>query len=655
MPKSLQYILPLVLSLGVTHHAYAQSITPAPDGVGTIIEYNGNTYHIGGGTQAGANLFHSFQEFGLSPSEVANFLSNPAIQNVVGRVVGGNPSVIEGLIRLSGGNSNLYLMNPAGWVFTNGASLDVPGSFGVTTANRIGFEGGFFYAIGENNFANLTGNPTSLIFDTTQPGTILNGADLNVGNGSLWMVGGSVINTGSITAPQGTITLAAVPGESKVRLSHDGMKLGLVLDAMPVEQLVSGAPLGLRPEDLPRYLTGRSDLGSANKVEVGPDGRLWLTGSGIRLEHGEVVIAGRVEAPEVQLMAVGPVRPVDPSLVQGETTVVRFPDAGGTNILNVIDRRADHPEALLYGGAAGTISRIIERDEAGLSVISDTLETIASPLDGIAITAEGNAGNFWLGSSWVNSENVGNYAQELAQWSASMKEGADLLLYSCFTALGAVGEGFVAALGGLTGLDVAASTNATGSANYGGDWQLEHGTGSIELGTPFTLETLNGWDGKLATLTVTNSNNAGAGSLRVQIGLAAAGDTVMFDMARTVTLGGTEISWATNNLTIDGNGSTVSGDNNSRVFNTTAASTTFQNIIITGGNAGAGNNGGGIYSTGSVTLTNSTVSGNSAEYGGGIYVDNGSVTLTNSTVSGNSAEGSALMHGTEENQATQLR
>ena len=44
---------------------------------------------------------------------------------------------------------------------------------------------------------------------------------------------------------------------------------------------------------------------------------------------------------------------------------------------------------------------------------------------------------------------------------------------------------------------------------------------------------------------------------------------------------------------------------------------------------------------GTVTLTNSTVSGNSARNGGGIYNQGGALTLlTNSTVSGNSADNS---------------
>ena len=46
--------------------------------------------------------------------------------------------------------------------------------------------------------------------------------------------------------------------------------------------------------------------------------------------------------------------------------------------------------------------------------------------------------------------------------------------------------------------------------------------------------------------------------------------------------------------------------------------------------------GGGIYNEGTLTVTNSTFSGNSATYGGGIY-NQGTLTVTNSTFSGNTA------------------
>jgi len=47
--------------------------------------------------------------------------------------------------------------------------------------------------------------------------------------------------------------------------------------------------------------------------------------------------------------------------------------------------------------------------------------------------------------------------------------------------------------------------------------------------------------------------------------------------------------------------------------------------------------GGGMFNFGALTVTNSTISGNSTDEGGGIYHDDGTLTVANSTISGNSA------------------
>ena len=56
-----------------------------------------------------------------------------------------------------------------------------------------------------------------------------------------------------------------------------------------------------------------------------------------------------------------------------------------------------------------------------------------------------------------------------------------------------------------------------------------------------------------------------------------------------------------------------------------------------------------MYNCGTLTLTNSTVSGNSAAFsGGGVFNYFGTATLTNSTVSGNSAtrfDGGGVFNG----------
>ncbi|HEY9730157.1 MAG TPA: filamentous hemagglutinin N-terminal domain-containing protein, partial [Chroococcales cyanobacterium] len=132
--------------------AIAQPIVPAADGTGTLITPDGNRIDISGGQLSGdnANLFHSFTQFGLDANQIANFLSNPNIRNILGRVAGGEPSLINGLIQVTGGNSNLFLMNPAGIIFGASSSLNVPASFTATTANGIGFGNNWFNATGVN-------------------------------------------------------------------------------------------------------------------------------------------------------------------------------------------------------------------------------------------------------------------------------------------------------------------------------------------------------------------------------------------------------------------------------------------------------------------------------------------------------------------------
>jgi hypothetical protein len=69
---------------------------------------------------------------------------------------------------------------------------------------------------------------------------------------------------------------------------------------------------------------------------------------------------------------------------------------------------------------------------------------------------------------------------------------------------------------------------------------------------------------------------------------------------------------------------------------------TLTQSTVSGNSTGYGSQGGGIFSSGAVTLTQSTVSGNSTARnfgsGGGIWAA-GAVTLTQSTVSGNSTDG----------------
>jgi filamentous hemagglutinin family protein len=113
------------------------------------------------GQQRGDNLFHSFGRFSIETLGSATFTGPSTIANVIGRVTGGQSSWIDGALRSDIPSANLYLLNPAGVAFGPNATLDVKGSFHVSTADylRLG-DGGVFHAT-QPQASGLTSAPPS--------------------------------------------------------------------------------------------------------------------------------------------------------------------------------------------------------------------------------------------------------------------------------------------------------------------------------------------------------------------------------------------------------------------------------------------------------------------------------------------------------------
>ncbi len=297
--------LPLAAAIGI-QPAPAQQIIPNQDGSMTVVTQDGKRFDISGGALSGdgRNLFHSFQEFGLDINQIANFLSNPAIQNILARINGGNPSIINGLIQVTGGNSNLLLMNPSGIIFGANASLNVPADFTATTATGIGFPGGWFNAFGSNDYVNLVGAPNAFQFQGSQGGAIINAGNLAVAPGqNLSLIGGTVINTGTITASGGNITVAAVPGTSRVRISQAGQIIGL---EVKLPQDGQGNALPVRVLDLPALLRG-APPGLNTGLSVTSSGEVQLNSSGttIATTPGTSIVSGRLDAANLGAQALG--------------------------------------------------------------------------------------------------------------------------------------------------------------------------------------------------------------------------------------------------------------------------------------------------------------------------------------------------------------
>jgi hypothetical protein len=294
-----------------------------------------------------------------------------------------------------------------------------------------------------------------------------------------------------------------------------------------------------------------------------------------------------------------------------------------------VDSRVKDADSLLKGVAPGTQVVQLDASKDGLQQIADYLDTHQG-ISSVQIIAHGNAGDLWLGNSYLSADNVAARSAVLAEIGKDMNVGGDILIYGCYTAEGERGLSFVDSLAQLTGRDIAASSNRTG---VGGDWNLEVATGNIESANVLSTTAMSDYQWGLATWTATNNANTGVGSLRAAIASAQNGDIVTFSSSMTVQL--TSELLINKNITVDGDLNNdgaadviLDGQYRTRVIEVSSGSiVTLDGLVITrglvsgtGGNGGYGATGsmaGGIFNAGILTLNNVSVTSNAASGGGG--------------------------------------
>ncbi len=154
---------------------------------------------------------------------------------------------------------------------------------------------------------------------------------------------------------------------------------------------------------------------------------------------------------------------------------------------------------------------VLDAARDGLEQISELLQQRNS-LDALHIISHGDAGQLQLGNTRLDEAALASRASQFEAWANAFSSEADILLYGCDVAEGDAGQRFVHAFSRLTGADVAASTDKTGSAALGGNWVLETQTGAVESMLLFgPLQTI--WQGTLniqpaSTETLANTTTA---------------------------------------------------------------------------------------------------------------------------------------------------
>ena len=160
----------------------------------------------------------------------------------------------------------------------------------------------------------------------------------------------------------------------------------------------------------------------------------------------------------------------------------------------IVDGGVENREALIAGLPAGAEVVVLDPARDGVTQIAEALAG-RSGIDAVHVFAHGSSGELSLGSSLLDASTMnGVYASTLAEIGSHLSANADLMIYGCDFAEGTEGAAAADLLASLTGADVAASTDLTGSAALGGDWVLEHHSGAIEARSV----AIDGWDGTLA-------------------------------------------------------------------------------------------------------------------------------------------------------------
>ena len=502
------------------------------------------------GMTQGTNLLHSFLTFNVSTGESATFTGDNSITNVIARVSGDSASNINGLLRSSITDANLFLINPNGIAFGENASIDINGSLHLSTANSITFADDSQLLISDSGASGFTAAaPTAFGFSTDSAGISFTGTQISAAGGSqlegMSATGGDIsLMDSSITIAGGNIDLLATGGETAVLLDpalrdHGSISLGDIS--------ISNSA----------FVPGKTDLDTSGEAA----GRIDLAGNNVTLTTSAVFsdTQGAGTGGQLNVTAAGALTLSAGSRI---TTDATGPGTGGDLIINagVVSlsgtSTALAASTLSQGGPAGEISisadSISITDHAQINSVSSTASdggdiTLATTtlemasggqITGQTTSAGAGADVTIIASSSVSIDATGT--------DAGQESGiyVDSINFLPFVTGGDAGDISITAPAlTLTGNAAIAAKAVLPFSGAPGEITLNVDDVTIESGSTISTLTNSGADAGIISIQAVNVALTGAGSgLNSSTGRSGNGGSVLINATDLVVEGGAGIN-----------------------------------------------------------------------------------------------------------------
>lgn len=244
-----------------------------------IIGQAGNTTTI---NQNGQRVAIDWSSFSVGAKEAVRFNQPNAAAIALNRVTGRESSTIQGSLTANG---QVFIVNPNGVLFGKGAQVNVGGLVATT--------------LGISNQDFMAGN---FRFKGGAGGSVINEGSITVApGGTLALIAPLVTNNGTLSAPGGSVLLAAAEAVSLSLL--DGSPLAYTLDKGSVQALVDNG--GIIQADGGHVVLTTLGVDALSRVAVNHRGVIEARTVGERSgmvelmadrESGQVNISGQVDA-----------------------------------------------------------------------------------------------------------------------------------------------------------------------------------------------------------------------------------------------------------------------------------------------------------------------------------------------------------------------